>query len=449
MRIQKQGNDIRKVLIIAYGFPPIAYAGTHRTLRFCRYLPDNGWMPTVITIRENNDLHNDYNLLKRIPREVVVHRTNNIDIWRSIIKKTANEPQGRDRSRIEAFVEKTRRALRSVVLNLLSIPDHMLLWVPFAVAKGIDLIRNDKYDVIYTTSPPHSEHLIGMILSKLSGKSWIADFRDPIVDSFCLKDLSPLGIMVGKLLEKLIVKNAGKIVLVSDYHLEKMTERYPSLRKKFIVIKNGFDPDVVAKVEAEKFNRFTILYSGSFYDGTITPDFFLQGLRQWIDMKDRSVRKDIQVLFYGTGSMKAELLARQLGLEDIVKAGGFIPHEEITKKQKGADLLLLIIGFDEKSIGVVTCKLFEYMAAGSSILAIIPEGDALKILKSHPRYYHVLDNDYACLARSLDAAYEEYLAKVRAPEEKERPNHLEDSQFSIRMQVRDLVNIFNSAEHAN
>lgn len=434
-------------MIIAYGFPPIAYAGTHRTLRFCRYLPDNGWIPTVITIRENSDLHNDYNLLKRIPKDVEIHRTNNIDIWRSIIKKMVNEPDNRNGSRLRRFTERSRRILRSVVLNLLSIPDHMLLWVPFAVAKGMDLIRNNRYDVIFTTSPPHSEHLIGMILSKVSGKSWIADFRDPIVDNFCIQELSPLGIMVNRLLERIIVRNAEKIILVSDYHHRKMSERYPSQRKKFIVIKNGFDPDFIAKIEAERFDKFTVVYSGSFYR-TITPDFFLQGLRQWIDGKGRSVREDVQVLFYGVGCKRIELLAKQLDLEDVVKAGGFIPQEDIIKKQKGANLLLLLIGFDEKSRGVITSKLFEYIATGSPILAIIPEGDALDVLKDYPRYYHVLNNDYERLAASLDAAYGEFLRKRHAPEEGANGD-LDYSQFSIKVQVKDLVNIFNGTGPMN
>jgi len=439
----------KKVLMIAYGFPPIAYAGTHRTLRFCRYLPDNGWMPTVVTIRENADLHNDFNLLKRIPREIRISRTRTVDVWHRVWKRSLSPADGRNGNGggKPGLLETLGRLFRSMLLNLFSIPDHMLLWVPFAVIRGLALDRKEDFDVIYTTSPPHSEHLAGLLLAKICRKAWVADFRDPILDNFCMQDLPAYRRIVNKLLERVIVRNADRVILVSDLYCQAIAGRYPACRHKFTVIRNGFDPEQFKRIEPCLYTRFTILYTGSFY-GTIMPDFFLRGLKMWVESKGPGVRGDVQALFYGFGSRRVETLARELGLEDVVKVFGFIPQDEVIRKQKGADLLLFIIGFDEQSRGVISSKVFEYLAAGVPILALIPEGDALKVISTHAQYYHVIEHDYPGLMKALDAAYEGYLGKSARPAEPES-RHLDSSPFSARLQVKDLARIFDEMNRLN
>jgi glycosyltransferase involved in cell wall biosynthesis len=432
-------NGHKKVLVIAYGFPPIAYVGTHRTLRFCRYLPDNGWLPTVLTIREDIHIQNDFNLLRKIPREIKISRTRNIDVWRSVWKSYSEGLNGDSGT---GLIRRFRRLAQSLILSIFSIPDHMLLWVPFAVMRGLELSGKEDFDIIYSTSPPHSEHLAGVILSKILKKNWVVDFRDPIVDNFCLQNIPAYQRLINSRLERVIVKNAHRVILVSDLHCKILRERYPSYRDKFLVIKNGYDPDQFRKLEPCCYNKFTILYTGSLY-GPILPDFFLRGLKQWVDERCPAVRDDVQALFYGIGNKRVEVLAREMGIEDMVKVFGFIPQDEIIRKQKGADLLLLILSFDEKSKCVISSKVYEYMAAGSPILAVVPDGDALRTIRSHTQYYHVNENDYERMKMSLDAAYAEYLDRRQTPDGRAPGISRTDlSRFSAQIQVKDLARIF-------
>lgn len=446
----------KKVLVIAYGFPPIAHAGVYRTMRFCRYLPDNGWKPTVITINESEDIYSDYRLLKRIPPEVRIHRTYILDVWRTIQRYRAKKARkdaaraalsDRDVSRRGAagMIKRIEGFVLSALLKIFSIPDHMVFWIPFAVIRGARLMRREDFDVVFTTSPPHSEHLVGLILAKMFRKPWVADFRDPIVDNFHTEDLFRVELWLHGLLERLIVRFADTVILVTESHRQSLKNRYPALSGKFMVVRNGFDPALFENIQPESFDRFTILFGGTLY-GTISPDFFIRGLARWLETKDPSVRDNVQALFYGMGCEKAGVLAQELGLDHVVKTSGLIPHDEILRKQKGADLLLLIIGHDSKSAGVITSKLYEYMAVNRPILAIMQESEALDIIRDYGRFYHAPHDDYAALVQALDSAYEEYLGKgsVREDEEKSTSG-FDNSRYDVTVQVKDLVHIFNES----
>ncbi|MFY9399726.1 MAG: glycosyltransferase [Desulfomonilia bacterium] len=436
----------RKVLVIAYGFPPIAHAGVYRTIRFCRYLPENGWKPVVITIREYPDIHKDPALLKRLPAEVRIYRTPILDPWRAIQRYRRREAQriaasgGRtDPGPLVRAAGRIKSLTLSAIAKLFSIPDHMVLWIPFAVVRGIRLMKSEDFDVIYTSSPPHSEHIAGLILAKIFRKPWVADLRDPIVGNFNTSDLYRFELRIHGLLERVIVNAADAVVAVTGHHRRDLSERYPHLAPRFTVITNGFDPAQSENIVPERFDRFTIIFAGSIY-GTISPDFFVEALKRWLETKDPSVRDHIQALFYGMGCDRAQSLAEGLGLGGVVRTSGLIPQEEIFRKLKGADLLLLILGDDEKSRGIISSKVFEYMALRRPIMAIVPEGETLELLRRYGRAHHVPHGDYGAFARAMNTAFDAYLHGSR-----EAGPDFDTSAFDARRQVKDLIRVFNQA----
>ena len=454
---QAQGSNLtepaRKVLMVAYVFPPIAYVGTYRTIRFCRYLPENGWFPHVLTIEETSDLDNDYRLFDRLPEEIQIYRTKTVDFWRNWEKRRARKKPAANlekKSVLNAekinhvappFLNRLKQKLKDFIWALVTTPDHMVFWIPFGVVKGAKILQREKCDVIYTTSPPHSEHIIGYILSKIFNKKWVADFRDPMLDSSGYSP-SPIRYGIDKFLEKLVVKNAHKVIIISRSYLEKMYSRYPWAQKKFVVLPNGYDPEIYYSARVEPFKKFTIIYAGSFYANR-KPDFFLKGLKEWLS-KRPEIRNTVQVIFYGQAMEKAKQIVESEQLRDVVQFPGMIPQDELIPKQKGAHLLLLIIGFDPESRGTVTSKVFEYMACHRPILAIIPEGDAADILREYEKLYWIAQEDLNLLIDSLNKAYTCYQQEHGENSLVSKLIYLQQKDpFDARMQTKTLSSLFS------
>jgi glycosyltransferase involved in cell wall biosynthesis len=437
------------VLIIAYAFPPIAYVGTYRTLRFCKYLPESGWVPQILTVNFIKDLDNDADLLEQIPECAKVYRTPIIDFWRTwnSLKKKRNGRQGKKMQgeKQDTSGKAAGRTGLSVfkkwIWELLTIPDHMVFWVPFALIKGAGIIRDNKnIKIIYTTSPPHSEHIIGLLLSRFFRIPWIVDFRDPMLDSSGYKPESALRAWVDRFLERTFVSHASKLLIISGYYKELMTHRYAPFSDKFITLPNGYDSTDYADMPAEKFDKFTIIYSGSFYANR-TPAFFLKGFHSWFLQKSQEHQEDIQVFFYGLPSEEVREFVRENSLESVIFTPGLIPKSQLIPKLKGADLLLLIIGFDHQSRGTVTSKIFEYMACNRPVLAIMPEGDALDILKTCRTFYWIPSEDEQLLHRCLDQAYEGHLHESAGPLPAQVPDI---NKFDAKVQTRVLADLFSS-----
>jgi glycosyltransferase involved in cell wall biosynthesis len=336
--------------------------------------------------------------------------------------------------------------IKKLLWELVTIPDHMVFWIPFAIAKGIQILWKEKCELIYTTSPPHSEQIIGFTLSKIFKKPWVADFRDPMLEGSDYAPASKMRFWIDQLLEKLIVKNADKVIIISDHYRETICKRYHTLEDKFIVLPNGFDPEPYEKSPSETFDKFTILYSGSFYPSR-NPRFFLRGFSKWLAKQSAETKDRVQVHFYGPESDEAKRIVREEGLESLVHFPGIIPQDSLIPKQKGAHLLLLIIGFDSESRGTVTSKIFEYIACNRPILAIIPEGDASAVLKDYDRVHFVNREDDELLINSLNLAYKDYL----------KNNHYlnllckytysdKTNAYNAQTQTRDLANIFLETE---
>ena len=144
--------------MIAFHYPPFSGgSGVHRTLKFTKYLPEFGWQPLVLTAN----------------RQAYSHSANG----------HSEVPDGVETMRAFALDAKRHLSFRGKYLQCLALPDQWISWWPSAVVEGLSLIRKHRPDVIWSTYPIATAHLIGLTLNRLSSIPWIADFRDPMTDT--------------------------------------------------------------------------------------------------------------------------------------------------------------------------------------------------------------------------------------------------------------------------
>ena len=216
-----------------------------------------GYDISAITIDINKKLQNDVGLLSKVEGACEIYRTKTIDplhLYRPLKKKLLKTRRG-------GILDK----VGSAVVKYLSLPDHMVYWVPFAYFKAKRLIKEKNPGIVYTSSPPHSEHLIGYILKKRFRIIWIADLRDPIMDDDSVENLSFIEKAVNSKLEKTIINHADAIITNTDSARRAFERRYHI--KKVTTIYNSFDEEDFESHQIDKFNRYTIAHVGSIYGG--------------------------------------------------------------------------------------------------------------------------------------------------------------------------------------
>ena len=350
----------KQVLIVAYLFPPSGGAGVQRTTKFVKYLPEFGWQPVILTVKSGWYRLKDQTLNAEIPPDITTHRTSSLQLplwfpWR----------------------------VRNWVARWLLIVDEHLGWYPFAVRKARELIDKANITAIYTTSAPYTDHLIGYALKRRYRLPWIVDLRDPWIGNFSRHHPTRLHRRLDARLEALVIRNADQVLVTSPTTLRDMLGRYPDqVADKFTLLTNGYDQadfnDVVPISLPD--DCFTILYSGSFYSRGLTPNNFLLGLTNALEKKSLP-RARIQVLFVGNISQQIKDTIDHLGLSDLVKTTGYLPHQESIAYLLAANLLLLIVGNSPNSTGVLPGKIFEYLAASNPIMVLAPDGAATEIIR--------------------------------------------------------------------
>ena len=249
--------------MVAYHYPPEGgSSGVLRTLKFSKYLPKHGWLPHVLTLRDNFYPVQDRGLLQDIPPEAVIHRTFALDSSRHL-------------------------AIKGRHFALFTVPDPFVSWLPFGVAQGIKVIRQWPIRSLYSTSPSPTAHLIAGCLKQLTSLPWIADFRDPWIE----KDLYPtpgsLRFRVESVLEKWVIRNADYLTVTTPRLRDEFLERYPDiLPNKIKVIFNGFDESDFQFVDSvRRTDCFEIIHAG-LVNGRISESFStIKGL---IDLNQES-----------------------------------------------------------------------------------------------------------------------------------------------------------------
>jgi glycosyltransferase involved in cell wall biosynthesis len=386
----------RRVLFVTFHFPPDARVGALRCQKFVKYLPEFGWSPEVLTVREECHPAVDPSRLADVAR-AQVWRTglmpNPLDValhvravWRRWLKLAApdNEAGGGGRSAVAdpTYVRPVGWFRRSV-FSLLQLPDRHVGWLPFGVLRGWELCRSRRIAAIVTSGPPQTCHLIGLLLHRLTGVAWIVDFRDPWVGNAYKPDFArtALSDRLDRAMEAAVVRRAARVVSISARHRSQLVKAYPAEPPaKFVTIPNGFDPaDFPVSAPADRDDGvFTVAHVGTIY-GRRSADACLAALARAIQ-EGAIPAAGVRMRFVGSINEDERLraLVARYGLGAVVEFTGAVPYPQALRLMRQADLLLLLAQEQPEQIPL---KTFEYLGVGAPILAIAGEGATADLVR--------------------------------------------------------------------
>jgi len=371
---------MQKVLIITYYWPPSGGAGVQRWVKLSKYLSRIEIEPIVLTVDERYASYTqiDESLLKDIPEDIKVYKTKSFEPIRlySRFVGMKNVPTAGFSN-----VDRSKKSLKllSWLRSNLFIPDPRKGWNKYAFSMAEKIIKEENIRTVITTSPPNSTQLIGLRLRRELGIKWIADFRDPWTDIYYYDNLghSDRSKRIDLGYEKSVINNADEIISVSLGVEESLKSKADHSKNNFHVVYNGFDPEDFEGMKIQKKeNTFTILYTGSMAD-VYEPQVFFDAVKK---VRENHPEKSIEIHMIGEVSKKIIEYIRSLELPLTTKPR--VPHSEIIKEQKSADLLFLVIPHVENEKGILTGKVFEYIASNTPILCLAArDGEAGRIIE--------------------------------------------------------------------
>ncbi len=370
----------KKVLIITYYWPPSGGGGVQRWLKMAKYLPDYNWQPIILT-PENPDFElQDESLLKDVASETTVLK---LPIWepfglyRKLMGRKAVQKQGVVDTKNESLLGKWSRWIRGNWF----IPDARLFWVRPAVNYAEKYLRKNPVDIIITTGPPHSMHLIGMELKRRLGVKWMADFRDPWSDWDVLPqlNLTKKSWKRHKKLEHQVMHSADRVLTVTNNLATKLAATGGI--EKVEVVTNGFDAADFNLDEAIKPAKFQISHVGLLNEGR-NPSVLWEVLDE-LCAEDENFSNELQVVLAGTIDQPVrDSINNFVNLQPKVSIPDYLAHTEVLTLYQESAVLLLLVNNTSNSSWILPGKLFEYFSAKRPILAIGQlESEANDVLK--------------------------------------------------------------------
>lgn len=370
MKLPGSCSSDRKVLLIAFHFPPFkGSSGLERTLAFCRNLMHHGWQPMVLGAHPRAFQRISEERLGDIPDYVRVERPFALDTAKHL-------------------------SIRRRHLRWMALPDRWVSWIFGAIPRGLQMIRQEKPKVIWSTYPIATAHLIGWMLHRLSKLPWIADFRDPMVEYDQRTDqcapANPTLRRARLWIERLCARNAAYTVFCTPGARKIFVERYPDFpADRAIVISNGFDEASFAELDttAEEKKRppnapLTLLHSGVLYPGPDRdPLTFLTAVRQLVN-ESPEWRNRLRIRLRASGyTTKYSAMITDLDLQEIVELAPSVPYRAALTEMTTVDGLLVFQGYTSNP--AIPAKLYEYLRAQRPILALVDaDGDTAALLNN-------------------------------------------------------------------
>jgi len=359
-------TKLKKVLIVTFDFPPQGGTGVLRVTKFVKYLPQFGWQPIVVC--SDTLWNSDESLARDIAPSTPVYRVHRP--WPTHRgMHLSSSPGSADSLTLTAWFRKQAVCFAHRVM----IPDPNIVWIPGAIRKCLRVLDEHSCEVVLTTSPPNSVHLIGAWLKHHKQLPWVADFRDTwTVENKVLQGVGKLHLKMQQFAEKQVLDRCDRAIMTSESLAQATQTLFGApIASKCRTITNGFDSEDFDSTSSvlNKY-KFVITFAGTML-GHRVDNAFPEGLSRAIAQSD-VFRNTAQARFIG--QFAPEYRRRLEKLAPFVEILPFIPHRDAINIMRRSHLLLLILPPTVLSGMTLTNKFFEYLAARRPILAVAPPG---------------------------------------------------------------------------
>ena len=396
---------MKRALVITYYWPPAGGPGVQRWLKFVTYFKDFGIEPVVFIPDNPHYPLQDKSIVSEIPEGIEIIRFPIKEPYgfAKIFskKKTKQVSSGIITNKNQSVLEKLLLWIRGNFF----IPDARIGWVKPAVGFLKEYLAKNDMDIVISSGPPHSLHLIGMALKEKLGIKWVADFRDPWTTIHYHQSLR-LNKRAQKKHLKLESKvlNNSDLVVVTSARTKKEFQNITSVPIE--VISNGYD--ILEKIEPNLDAQFSIAHIGSLLTNR-NPELLWEILSELKD-ENKVFSKNLLIKLVGAVSEDVLESLAVFGLTENYKTLGYVSHQEAIQIQHDAQVLLLVEIDSPETKSIIPGKLFEYVAANRPILAIGPEGsDVEGIIKETNTGVYFKYTDKEKLKQQLQLYYEAFL----------------------------------------
>ena len=406
---------MKRVLIISYYWPPTGGSGVQRWVKFAKYLPSEGWQPVIYTPENPEQLAVDESLAAEVPEDAEIVKTRIIEpyeLYKRVLRRSGHSKEAVEGNPVTAQNKSLLQKAAMWIRGNLFRPDPRCLWIGPSVRFLKKYLAEHTVDLIVSTGPPQSMHMIGLRLSRETGLPWIADFRDPWTKIFYFKHLSMTSATEKwhRKMEKKVLDEASAVVAVSplvQQEFQEMTDTPVEL------ITNGFDEcDFSSEQCTEAYGgaseEFIITHTGLFAaDGnpTVLWDVLAEKCRT-----DEIFKKLLRIKLIGKTDDQILKALTDRGLEDSMINMGYQPHSVAVEQQRQASLLILPLRKEPEYKAVLPGKLFEYLASQRPILGIGQPDGAMAMIVNETRTGTVIDwEDRKGLTQYIEQCWERHL----------------------------------------
>ena len=423
---------MKRVLIITYYWPPSGGSGVQRWLKMSKYLPENGWQPVIYTAEDAEYPIEDQSLMNDVAPEAEVIRRPIVEPY-TFYKKFLGIKKGEkvkagfinDGAKKMGWKENLSVWLRG---NLF-IPDARCWWIRPSVRFLKRYLKEHPVDAIISTGPPHSMHLIAKELHKKFNIPWVADFRDPWTDIDFYKDLKLTRRSDRKhhRLERQVLSEATRVVTVG-WDCAKGLENHGA--NNVAVITNGYDFFDISNENYQKTSILTMSHIG-IIGANRNPEMF------WEAISELDIPMKIRLIGQIDNSVIESI--KRYNIENYVEIIPYIPHNQVIEEQQKSDVLLLFVNNTPNAKGILTGKLFEYIASGRPILSIgLENGDSARILNETQSGVTVDFND----KEKMKSVIRDFVEKYNDNQLITRHNEMVE-KYSRRNLTKDFVKLLN------